>query len=270
MRQPEHRPQITIEDLLRLKRAERPSPEFWSRFEKELHQKQLAALVQRRSWWQNLPQLLSRRAYLPVGATAVLAFTLISVRYTTSGTTARLEDPIETTAPAARHVPLATVATPVAVAAVPAREVQAPSIDDRTAVAANTTLSEQLPEHAIHLAPWSAPMQPDTPSARTIAATIATLEQTQPELANVVMGGRVPSGNHVEEAVSRTAELATVAAVASKRGRLLAQFNDRHFTPEPQAPEVLRERLARRMASEEINERFSRVDLQADRVLVKF
>jgi hypothetical protein len=269
MRPSEPRPKITIEDLLQLKRSERPSPEFWSKFERELHQKQLAALVQRRAWWQSLPQLLTRRAYIPVGATAVLAFTLISVRYsTTSATTARVEEQTDIPVSVTHHV--AAVPAPVAVAPAPAEPVELPKIDDRTAVAANATLSEQLPEHATHLAPWSAPMQPDTPSAATIAATIATLEQTQPELANVVLGGRVPSGNHLETAVARTAELAGVAAVTSKRGRLLAQFNDRHFTPEPQAPEVLRERLARRMASEEINDRFSRVDYQADRVLVKF
>jgi len=39
---------VTLEDLLCLKRAERPPPEFWSEFERELRQKQLAALVERR------------------------------------------------------------------------------------------------------------------------------------------------------------------------------------------------------------------------------
>ena len=73
---------ISLEDLLRLKRAEKPSPEFWSNFERELHQKQLTALVKKRHWWHDVPALLGRRVYLPAGAAAVVAFTLVGVRYT--------------------------------------------------------------------------------------------------------------------------------------------------------------------------------------------
>src|SRR5258708_34553826 len=72
----DQRPQVTIEDLLRLKRAERPAAEVWTNFERELRQKQLTALLEKRPWWQELPQLLARRAYLPVGAAALLAFPL--------------------------------------------------------------------------------------------------------------------------------------------------------------------------------------------------
>ena len=71
-----------MEDLLRLKRVERPAPEFWAKFERELRQKQLAALVERRSWWHGLAATFSRLGWLrlPVGATAVLAITFVSVR----------------------------------------------------------------------------------------------------------------------------------------------------------------------------------------------
>src|SRR5664279_1192263 len=79
----DRRSKVTIEDLLHLKRAERPAAEFWANFERELRQKQLTALLEKRPWWQELPQLFSRRAYLPIGATAILAFTLVSVKYYT-------------------------------------------------------------------------------------------------------------------------------------------------------------------------------------------
>ena len=36
--------QVTIEDLLRLKRAERPPASFWSDFDREMRAKQLAAI----------------------------------------------------------------------------------------------------------------------------------------------------------------------------------------------------------------------------------
>ena len=50
----EKRP-ITLEDILRLKRAERPPAEFWDSFDRQLRAKQLAALVEKRPWWRSLP-----------------------------------------------------------------------------------------------------------------------------------------------------------------------------------------------------------------------
>jgi hypothetical protein len=89
----EDRRRITIEDLLHLKRAERPAPEFWVNFEHELRQKQLTALMKKRTWWQEMPQLFARRAYLPLSATAVLAFTLVTVKYYTPLQVAQVENP---------------------------------------------------------------------------------------------------------------------------------------------------------------------------------
>jgi hypothetical protein len=75
---------VTIEDILRLKRAERPSPEFWGRFEQELRAKQLAAIVEKRPWWVALrvPQIARSlsRFQVPVGAAAVLALSFVVVR----------------------------------------------------------------------------------------------------------------------------------------------------------------------------------------------
>jgi len=89
----EQRPPVTVEDLLRLKRAERPAAEFWTNFERELRQKQLTALLEKRPWWQELPQILARRAYLPIGATAILAFTLVSVKFSAPGQLAQAPVP---------------------------------------------------------------------------------------------------------------------------------------------------------------------------------
>jgi len=75
---------VTLEDILRLKRAERPPAEFWTQFDRELRAKQLAALVEKRPWWRTLsfaPVLTGlRRFHLPLGAAAVLAVTIFSVR----------------------------------------------------------------------------------------------------------------------------------------------------------------------------------------------
>lgn len=64
-REPISRP--TLEDLLRLKRAERPDAAFWSDFDQGLRQKQLAAIVEPKPWWLGL-SLIVRRFALPAGA----------------------------------------------------------------------------------------------------------------------------------------------------------------------------------------------------------
>lgn len=74
MNRPSMRPP-TIEDLLRFKRAEQPSPEFWARFDRELREKQLAAMVERRPWWCAFPRayVLVARHRLPLAAAAAFA-----------------------------------------------------------------------------------------------------------------------------------------------------------------------------------------------------
>jgi len=63
------RPKVSIEELLRLKRAERPPEDFWARFDAELRAKQLAALVEKPSWTEVLRARFARLA-LPLGAAA--------------------------------------------------------------------------------------------------------------------------------------------------------------------------------------------------------
>ena len=72
---------ITVEDLIRLKRAERPPAEFWAQFESELRSKQLAAIVVKRPWWDGASRVLAvlYRHPLPLGAAAALALTWIGV-----------------------------------------------------------------------------------------------------------------------------------------------------------------------------------------------
>jgi len=74
---------VSLEDLLRLKRAERPESAFWDRFEQELRTKQLAAIVEKRPWWHfDFARLTGSvgKMKFPLGATAVLTLTLVGVR----------------------------------------------------------------------------------------------------------------------------------------------------------------------------------------------
>lgn len=73
---------VSLEDLLRLKRAERPPAEFWSEFDRQLRAKQLAALVEKRPWWHGLRQSFLRvgRYHVACGTAAVVAFVFVSNR----------------------------------------------------------------------------------------------------------------------------------------------------------------------------------------------
>ena len=145
----EKRP-IEIEDLLRLKRAERPPAEFWTQFDRELRAKQLAALVAKRPWWQSLPRVfsgLSRnqlRYHLPLGAAAVLTVTFFTAR------------DFPTSAPVASVKPAASTSRAAVTDAAPAAAMQretavadfapAPAV---TSIAAESATSVTVPVAAV-------------------------------------------------------------------------------------------------------------------------
>lgn len=268
MSSPEPRSRVTVEDLLRLKRAERPDPEFWTKFEAELRQKQLAALVERRRWWETLPQLFARRAYVPIGAAAVLTFTVVSVRTYTPVASIDAEQQVRPARSVAAEIaPRADMLSSVADSAPPAAT--AVAAVEPAEESAPVQLSEQLPARSEELVPWGATRTEDTPSARSIAKNLASLAQTEPELANSLLPARV-GDNGLQQVAAQVVEFAAVGAVASRRSRLLAQFGDRQFTQDPTAPEVVRERLARRLGDTELTGGWTRVGLKADRVSLKF
>jgi hypothetical protein len=270
----DQRPKVTIEDLLRLKRAERPAAGFWADFERELRQKQLAALLEKRPWWQELPHFLVRRAYIPIGATAILALTLVSVKYYLPAQLAQGEGSAPGLAVAARHKAATTAATlvsvPVSSPLVDRSEPAVQGLGDRAQLAA-TTVKPLSSTDLIDLMPQLVvPREVETPSARSIAANLARLEQSEPELVNAVMGSRPSSPARVQTASASFDELPSVSTNPPKRNRLLAQYNDRLLSPGPTAPDIVRERLARRLGDSDITDRISRIGLRGDQVSLRF
>ncbi|MDB6166383.1 MAG: hypothetical protein JWQ83_1523 [Lacunisphaera sp.] len=254
----EPRPKITVEDLLRLKRAERPEPGFWNNFERELRQKQLTALLEKRPWWQTFPQVLTRRAYLPIGATAILAFTVVSLKYRAPiqiipAPTVNVSAPVVDGTPSAAEPASPVVAAPIAA---PALERNEPATAPAAMAAAPTEVMSIL----------VAPPTVQSPSARSIAANLARFEQAEPEMVNAVSGNRLSPPPRVQAAVTNASELASVPPETSRRNRILAQYSDRPLSPAPTAPEMVRERLARRLVDPEISERLSRVGLKGDQL----
>jgi len=273
MRNPDQGSKIAIEDLLRLKRAERPSAEFWPTFERELRQKQLTALLNKRPWWRELPQLITRRAYLPVGATAVLAFTLVSLKYFGPVQVASLLEggtaspAVAANTPAERQ-PADQIISPTSSPLVNRESESVARTEDRVNPPTNSaSLSTVVTETKVASL---SPDQTESPSARSIAANLEHFAQSEPELVNAVLGSRLSSPVRVQPAVAPVVELASLSANGSKRSRLLANYNDRPLSPEPTAPESVRERLSRRLGDADYTERFSRIGLKGSQVSLKF
>ncbi len=253
----DQRPKVTVEDLLHLKRAERPTAEFWNDFERELRQKQLAALLEKRPWWRELPQLLVRRAYLPVGATAILAFTLVSVKYYAPSQSESMMVPVAgSPGPADREV------------AAPTAPVSSPLINRSETVAAMG--SDPMADTPVAAEPAAEVMprlmgsgEAERPSARLLADNYNGLAATEADFGKEVLSNRLSPPVRVATAAS-TDELASVPNPTSRRNRLLAQYDGRQLNPEPAPPAVVRERLARRLGNAESADRGSRFSRELD------
>ncbi len=259
----DQRPKVTVEDLLRLKRAERPAPEFWSNFERELRQKQLTALLEKRPWWQEIPQFLARRAYLPVGATAILAFTLVSVKYYAPAQLAQVENP-PAGSPVTVDREVTASITPVSSPLVNRSE-SAESATAETIVASATAVSSQVSTEVVELMPLLvAPRAEETPSARLLAANLTRLEQPDADFGHNVLNARLSAPAREQAAASAAEELASVPTNSTRRNRLLAQYGGRQLNPEPAPPAVVRERLARRLGDTESSDRSTRLARDID------
>jgi hypothetical protein len=73
--------EIKVEDLLRLKRAERPDANFWNNFDRELHQRMLQTLVKKDPWYVQVLRAASGRIAQTTAIGAAAAFlALVLVR----------------------------------------------------------------------------------------------------------------------------------------------------------------------------------------------
>jgi len=73
---------VKVEDLLRLKRLERPDQDFWSSFDCELHQRMLQALVKKDPWFVQISRVLSGRFVqtTALGAAAAVLLAMMILR----------------------------------------------------------------------------------------------------------------------------------------------------------------------------------------------
>lgn len=73
---------VTVEQLIQLKRAERPAPTFWEDFDQEFRRRQLAALVSIEPWYRRAGRTFATltRRLAPAGAgAAAIAFAVLAL-----------------------------------------------------------------------------------------------------------------------------------------------------------------------------------------------
>lgn len=262
----EQRRKVTIEDLLHLKRAERPEQDYWVKFEGEMRQKQLAALLRKDPWWTRLAHNLGRKHYLQLGASAALvAMVLLNVREQNVtlpessrpmpslagvvGAPGNSQESIIASDPVAEpdqvEEVLATTEVPVA------------SISDTKASTA-TAANEQVDKIA-------------TQMHRSLAAEIAELGQMEAGVnpVDLMRHGRMATVARTES-VRQQPELGSVSISSNRKSvRLLAGYEDRRFVPEPNAPDIVRERLARRLSDQDLADQVRRLDVKGDRLSLR-
>ncbi|MSU70225.1 MAG: hypothetical protein EXS39_05530 [Opitutaceae bacterium] len=277
------RQKISIEDLLRVKRAERPPAEFWVRFERELRAKQLAAIMEKHAWWHAFPRAFARvsRLHLPLGATAVLAVTVLTIReYRVSSMDRDLANiasaPVtglnaraETTAPA-ESVPAPMVAVPPST-----MEQQAQSVSPAEEPAVSTVSTGEIAQMINGLGASSQPddaQRTSNPASRFIIA--AALEKAQ--AADTETEILAPRGNFhgfedrvLPARMPMTEPLAQLATpqFARVRARYLTTVLSTSYAPEPAA--VSSRRLDRIRESQLHPDESSRIETRNGSLSIK-
>lgn len=277
---------VTLEELLRFKRAERPSPEFWVTFERELRAKQLAAIVEKRPWWRARFSFAGFARYrVALGACAILTLTFVSIReyHSRPGTvpvapvaTGAVETIASQPAETAESVGvIASVASAeadqivAASASLPDSASQVNDTEDRTTLAANAPVTVGAISQVVSWGGSGGAAPVDlSPTAKSIAENLAAAEEAHPELTRRFFGSLggfekrgMPAARQVTDPLAQMKSPAEL-----HRERLLASA-----LPVASINSRTADRVARRISDERLTEdAISRFGARGDRVLVKF
>ncbi len=283
MIKPESDRTIKLEDLLQLKRAERPPAEFWKRFDEELRAKQLAALVQRRPWWQGVPAFLSRTAryHLPIGATAALALTLVSFKERAHTHSVEMSPRIGSVVEARQNQPIMNVvistseedASPAPAAAV----MESSHATGAASLAANELRSEATaPGELSRLVPMldlpsvaSTNSSVELPASRSIAQNLAEAEKTAPGVTNRYLAS--VGGFESRLAPVRKASVEPLAQMDTPADRRRNRLLGTALPSSGATPVLANDRITSRLSDDRLTEEaISRFGAKGDRLLVKF
>jgi len=286
--QPEHSGanQVTIEQLLRLKRAERPSPEFWTRFEQDLRAKQLAAIIEKRPWWISLRLPQAGRALarfqVPLGAAAVLTLSFVVMReYRPTAPTLGAEATVAVAATTPMTTEPAQVVRDVTVAAVqPVPITVSPQSKSETEVPA--AAAAMGTGELMAMIPWAAPRS--DPAATATPPVIGELPQVH--FASAVnpggdhdFGGRVeldpvalPGAVLASDEVSAPVRVSPVSPREVRRSHILSTLvvADNSSAAEPARVTQVREVIASSLDEDRLYDSVRRIGMGGDRLTLKF
>lgn len=261
---------VTLEDLLKVKRAERPPQEFWAQFEREMRAKELAAIVEPRPWWAPFIRIGARvsRHQLPVGAAAILALSVVTVRQYQSSDLATGMVPEAAMAAVPAQMAATTVEAPMAATLESPRPLASQLPSEAAGMqSAELPASAQTGQrsHAVALLDTSAPPREPTPSARYIAANLAAVQADEPRIVDDVFGSPVRSAEERSPVRDPLSRIGTTSE--ARRARLLT-------TALPVAAAAVAvgtsDRVARRLTEDRLYDSISRVGVRGDRVAIKF
>lgn len=278
---------VSVEDLLRLKRAERPASAFWTEFDDQLRRKQLAAIVDKRPWWRRVSVSNLAKLTLPVGATAVLTIALINVRERS-----QYAADLASVAPTSVSSPLGSMATPgIAPAGVNTAAV-------RSSVAAQEQAVPAMPAIARDAIADSATVSGQVVSKNS-GEHVAGRDTSEPSLAQVILGlegtmeGDVRLDHQPASEIPMLASLSTLVPSSAqiiatadsdsltqvsssrndRRARLLASVDSQERSDMISGNSRVarsRERIANRLAEQSLYDSISRLGLNGDSVSIKF
>lgn len=274
MKSESNRP-ITIEDLLRLKRAERPPTEFWATFDRELRAKQLSALVAKRPWWQGVPSVFSRliRYRIPLGASAIAVLTFVSL---SDKETPTRVGPVSSAEPAAQEA-TATVAAAEGVAGLANPAIISPSsgaaIQPQDVISIAQASEDDAPAtlRTLPVGGVSIATDPEqfSPATRRTAENLAVMQAAERSASRSLLAA--PSGFEDRAMPTRVAvePLQQMTPPSdSRRARLLTAMVSMAAL---ESSMRTTERAANRIAHDRLyDDQMSRFDARGDRLQVKF
>lgn len=273
---------VSLDDLFALKRAERPSEEFWQDFQRDFHVRQRAEAIEPKRWWFVLPRVFAgfSRYQMPMGAAAVLAVTFLSFRdYREPGFEVAYSTP-QVTAPSVPErvpdLPVMVDVSPEVVAIDSTHELETLAVQEAQVAEAVAQPSAE-PVELSPMVVWAGPaghvadLKPvtPTPSQQSIAANLASAEAEQ------VQVGRLLGMPEVDLAavISKSESLNQVTVPEPTRKRLFvyqgsgAEFNSGF---ERESGRDTHSLIANRISNDELYESVSRVTAGGDHLTLKF
>lgn len=234
----ENKRPVTVEDLLRLKRNEQPSPEFWAGFDQKLRAKQLTALVEKRPWWQRIQlrpaSFVWRKYHLPLGAVAALAITLVSFRNYNGSAPELPAGPVDSSAAPVAAIPATLAPTAENLSVSRAARESAPAVVAVVAEPSSAILSpaEQSPESVAAATLAAVDIVPVTPLLGIEAKTPVAKEKSPigSEFAALPLADSVIAGGLLATATVQSAE----PQVALSRPSRVEPLAKMVVSPEPQ------------------------------------